>query len=106
MTNQEALTTVVLHARAQGERAVDESGRCQFLLPDGKRCFLGCLMSEKDAGTASEFGVGELDVAQELGLEDDFGIALVKVHDNSAPRNWEAALGYVAKQWGLEMPGV
>ena len=104
MTNQEALTKVVLHSRAQGERAVDESGKCQFLTLDGKRCFLGCLMSEREANSATDLGEGELDVAHELGLEDDFAIALVKVHDNSAPRNWEAALGYVAKQWGLEMP--
>lgn len=104
MTKQEALTRVVLHARRQGERALGAKGYCVLWNAEGKRCFLGCLLTEKDAMTAAEVGTATTDVVEHLGLEGDFAEALVKVHDQVEPRIWEMELRRLANRSGLEMP--
>ena len=49
MTKQEALTRVVLHARAQRRHARGPNMDCRYWMPDGRRCFLGCLLTEEEA---------------------------------------------------------
>lgn len=105
MTNQEALTKVVLHARQQDSRAVGTDGYCTYWAADGKRCFLGCLLTEEAAGAAVEAGTDITDVAESLGLERDFGADLVWVHDREPPDCWEDKLRSMATQWKLVMPG-
>lgn len=105
MTNQEALTKVVAHAKAQKEPARGDDGMCRYWLPDGRRCFLGALLSEKEAMTATHLGVAAGAVADELGLDVDFAVALVEVHDKQDPEDWERKLERLATWWDLRMPG-
>lgn len=104
MTHQEALTKVVLHARKQRERAVCEDGLCTYWNAQGRRCFLGCLLTEEDAQAEAENGTGTDDLLGYLGLELTFGGQLIRVHDREPPESWESELANVATKWGLEMP--
>lgn len=105
MTKQEALTKVVLHARAQGVAAVGSNGNCVYWDVKGRRCFMGCLLTEEKARTATALGADVGDVAEGLGLDDLFASDLVQIHDNKLPELWESELGGVAEKWGLSMPG-
>lgn len=104
MTNQEALTKVVLHARAQGERALDSCDQCVYRTASGRRCFLGCLLTEEEANKATEACTVTEDVIEYLGLEQSFAGALMWIHDRSSPESWERELGKEATKWGLSMP--
>lgn len=104
MTKQEALTKVVLHAREQGVAAVGSDGNCVYLDAKGRRCFMGCLLTERAARTATEVGPDVQDLAERLGLDKGFADDLVQIHDNKLPELWEGELSIIATRWGLSMP--
>lgn len=46
LTKQEIFDIVAVHLIKQGERAMNENGRCLYRSPDGKRCAAGKLMPD------------------------------------------------------------
>lgn len=49
LTAQEMFTTVVLHLRKQGRRAVEEKDGvfyCRYRASDGASCAVGCLLTD------------------------------------------------------------
>lgn len=46
MTDQEVFTKIAAHLLKQGEKSVDDRGRCRYHGPNGLKCAAGCLIPD------------------------------------------------------------
>lgn len=108
-TTQALFDHVVNHLLTQGERA-EEANSCKYLMEDGRKCAVGCLIEiehystdiegcavEKAVLTAVENSIGRKLQTD----EPDLLYRLQRVHDNSRPKEWALVLRDLAGQVGL-----
>jgi len=107
MTNQEAFTTMVQHARKQREKSLDDLRQtCLYRGPRGLKCFVGALIPDADyreewdhAGSSVKrikFLVPCLtDVSTDL-LE-----TMQLTHDHILISNWERRFSEIADEYHL-----
>jgi hypothetical protein len=129
-TQQELFDKAVAHLRQQGDHArarndyhlPQDMGSCRYRTADGKKCAIGCLISDADYTPDLEFkNVNALWCMakddhplteaikgdfRKLLLEHDvkFLSALQAIHDANNVYGWEKAIENVAAQYKLTVP--
>ncbi len=114
MDNQTAFNLMVRHLRQQGEKAVNESGRCMYRGPRGLKCAVGALIPE--ALYAKRFEkkrIGSLldpldkTVYSEAlahhfrGVDPKLLMHMQAIHDIHLPAQWEDRFKQIANNYGL-----
>jgi hypothetical protein len=109
MTRQEIFDKVAKHLLTQNSKAVDADSRCQYKMPDGRRCAIGCLIPDELYDPEME---GELlrdllkkfPVLQTLWSDADryFVCSLQMVHDIYPVAHWVDVLRFIANQFELK----
>lgn len=113
MTNQEIFDTCLTHLRAQGQRALNDRGTCQYRADDGLKCAIGALIpDDKYNPNFERFGVysTEQSIALAAGLAKDqldlAGVIQNTMHDTIGDLTFfpdlEHGADYVARKFNLE----
>lgn len=111
-TKQETFDTVARHLLDQGEKAIDENGKCRYRTPGGLKCAAGCLIPQiiykpSMEGTGVIWHGPEIDptpagkAIQGIGHDIYLVYDLQRVHDEETPSTWSKCLAYVAQRFGL-----
>lgn len=118
MTNQQTFDAVARHLLTQKAPALrtTEGGEviCAYRGDDGKKCAVGCLIPDDmyDAELMEGVGVHYIeDVLAPLGHSLELLATLQHIHDATLPSqpypcdpsDWPEELGWVAKEYGLDM---
>ena len=111
-TAQEIFDHTVAHLRAQGARAINDNGECEYLSKDGKKCAAGChILPEHYKPDLEGFIVWTRPVLNALkasGINmDDRKIynlmdALQVIHDECPLENWEVEFKQLAAEEDLK----
>ena len=110
MTEQTVFNKVVRFLRQQNKKAIDQCGICQYRAPDGAKCAVGCLISDKHYNPDMEGcsldnpDVNKARFPQYLLPHWTLLSDLQKVHDRSQVMYWEMDLADVAEKYNLKMP--
>lgn len=113
MNAQEIFDTVVTHLRKQGSKSqeyyTNGVDQCVYRNSDGKKCAIGCLISDEEYFDDMEgqpvinlFGQGYL---SHLRPYEDLLSRLQAIHDENMVSQWEGAFAEVADNFDLIMPG-
>lgn len=104
---QEIFDKIVTHLRAQGCRAVRETGDCAYLAPDGKRCAAGCLIPPEDYDPKFEgcsvYGSKIYGYLSKHYSDNDIFLIreMQDIHDGAAVDDWELRFKCIADVHGL-----
>jgi hypothetical protein len=108
MNAQEIFDTVKNHLLKQNAKSVNEEmDICAYRSPDGLKCAIGCLISDKEYSPTME-GLGVEDLSLDFPVLEERFIdhsdlldSLQKVHDRYTTREWPEQLRNVAKNHNL-----
>lgn len=114
-TLQEIFDRICEHAVTQSSRSEDDEGGCLYRHPDGRRCFVGVLISDEAYSPELEDrSVGHVEICRAL---ERSGVpissnrelssaldGLQGIHDFNDPEDWPAELRLFGEMNGLSIP--
>lgn len=113
MTKQEIFNKVKKHLLKQKVRAENKKGQCKYIMKDGRRCAIGCLLDKK-AAESFYGGVGDLirlqypefiailpSDSQDKLERMEFLVELQSIHDHYTPKFWMGQLHTFAQRYDL-----
>lgn len=115
-TQQEIFDKVMRHLLTQGERSVDREGHCAYRGDNGKKCAIGCLISDDAYNPDIEGrGISSLEVKAALrysgydylaslsrtDTKAELLSSLRRMHDLILPREWPTMGRKLARAYNL-----
>lgn len=114
MNPQEIFNTVVNHLRNQNSKALNEEGSCCYRGCDGKKCAIGCLITDEEYSQCFE-GVSAQNLLQVQNIPDSLKVKLSNhhkllqnlqnIHDSYPVQAWESQFKRIAQLYSLNLPG-
>jgi hypothetical protein len=102
LTKQTVFDTVKIHLLTQGAKSKIPGGYCLYRGPEGRKCAVGCLISD-DVYSDEMEDLRLKEVVVKIGLSEHFDLLqrLQSVHDLLSVLDWEDALKRIANEEGL-----
>jgi len=113
MTNQQAFNKSAKHLLTQNKRSINlkantyDSNVCLYRSPDGSKCAIGALISDKEYRASMEGTCASELVRHALphkfrNVSTDMLQDLQEMHDENKPSTWGGKLRVIAKRYDLD----
>lgn len=106
LTAQQIFDKVATHLHKQNAQARSSQHGCAYRAPDGRRCAVGCLLTDDEydrgmEGARVPWLIEHGGIPRRLRPHADLLTSLQNVHDNYLPEAWPGALRDRANTHGL-----